>query len=190
MQLRPGIKVSGSELDGVVISGGHDIEPVLYSRPTEVEGNYDPERDAFESEVIELALQKSVPLLGICRGAQLINVKRGGNLFQNLRKRYAGVRRRRSLFPIAEVTLERDSRLSGIAGSTQLRVNRLHNQSIDVTGRDLRISAHDINGIVQAIESNDDAFVFGVQWHPEFLLYQSASRRLFRALANAAAARQ
>jgi putative glutamine amidotransferase len=190
VQLRPGDAQPPRTLDGIVISGGHDIEPVLYARASEVEGNYDPQRDQFEGAIIDQALSDNVPLLGICRGAQLINVRLGGSLFQNLRKRHAGKRRRRSVLPVTQVSVIDETKLVAIVKQEQLTVNSLHNQSIDDTGVGLTVSANDDNGIVQAIETEAEGFVIGVQWHPEFMLYQRTSRSLFRALTAAAAARR
>jgi len=186
VQLRPGSAIPARELAGVVISGGHDVEPVLYKSAAEVEGNYDPERDAFESEMIDQALAASRPLLGICRGAQLLNVCLGGNLHQNLRKAHPHTRRRRSILPVNSVTLEPDSKLRKLLKRKRLRVNRLHNQSVNRTGVGLRIAARDDNDIVQAIEGPKQAFAIGVQWHPEFLLYQPTSLKLFAGLIAAA----
>jgi putative glutamine amidotransferase len=190
VQLRPGKAVQPRALDGIVISGGHDIEPVLYARASEVEGNYDPQRDAFESEIIDQALRDNVPLLGICRGAQLINVRLGGSLFQNLRDREVAIRRRRSLFPVTRVSVTGGSKLGQIVNKEQLIVNSLHNQSIDRTGVGLTVSAKDGNDIVQAVETAADDFVIGIQWHPEFMLYLRSSRMLFRALSAAARTRR
>lgn len=186
VQLRPGDAPPVRKLSGVVISGGHDIEPVLYKRPAEVEGNYDPERDSFESEIIDQALGCDRPLLGICRGAQLLNVTLGGTLFQNLKVRLPDARRRRSILPVSNVTLEHASQLAEELGKTSLLVNRLHNQAIDTVGVGLNVSARDSNDVVQAVESPERDFVVGVQWHPEFLLYQATSIRLFAALVRAA----
>jgi putative glutamine amidotransferase len=186
VQLRPGDTPSVEALSAVVISGGHDVEPVLYKKPAEVEGNYDADRDAFESEVIDAALERGRPLLGICRGAQLLNVRRGGDLFQDLRSRHPDERRRRSVFPVNRIEIESGSVLASMTGRLQMRVNRLHNQSVDTLGKGLRVAARDAHDIVQGIEDPERPFLIGVQWHPEFLLYQPANLRLFRALVDTA----
>ena len=87
VQLSPQRPESRAPYQGVIITGGHDVDPVLYAEESEVQPRYDSERDAFESEVIDDALDRELPLLGICRGAQLLNVRRGGNLYQELRSR-------------------------------------------------------------------------------------------------------
>lgn len=186
VQLRPGDDDTLDGFDGFVISGGHDVEPVLYKRAAEVRGNYDPERDRFESAVIYGALDQDQPLLGICRGAQLLNVCRGGSLFQNLSAMHGNATRRRTILPLKDIRLVPGSRLAEIIGRARLRVNSLHNQSVDIPGAGLSIVATDERDVVQAIEDPQATFCAGVQWHPEFLLYQAATWRLFRALVRCA----
>jgi putative glutamine amidotransferase len=183
--LRPGTTSSTRGLDGVVISGGHDVEPTLYKKAAEVEGKYDPERDAFESEVIDRALADDTPLLGICRGAQLLNVRLGGTLFQDLRAQRVKTSNRRTVFPLKTLCLERSSQLRELMRVDVARINSLHKQSIDHLGEGLRISGRDLDGIVQAVESEKRRFLWGVQWHPELLFYVPKQLRIFRELTQA-----
>ena len=182
--LRPGDPLDTGELDGVVIGGGHDVEPVLYKAVEEVEGRYDAERDAFESRIIDCALVDRTPLLGICRGAQLLNVRLGGSLHQDLRRHRRRTSHRRTLLPLKTLLLEEGSQLRRLLGAGPLRINSLHQQSIDRLGEGLLISGRDLDDIVQAVEYPQRRFLVGVQWHPEFLLYIGAQRRLFRAFRN------
>ena len=186
LQLRPGDPVAPERYDGVVVTGGHDIDPVLYASEPEVEPRHDPERDAFESRVIDDALTRGLPLLGICRGAQLLNVRRGGNLFQELRSRRQHTSNRWTVLPLKTLQLMAGSRLEELMDCQRCRINSLHNQAIDRTGIGLRIVGRDLDGIIQAIEDPDHAFLVGVQWHPEFLILMSRQRRLFRGLVEAA----
>ena len=185
-QIRPGEAVPTSHHHGVVISGGHDVEPVLYAQESEVEPRYDPERDAFESAVIDDALARKLPLLGICRGAQLLNVRLGGNLFQELRSRRKLTSNRRTIFPLKTLRVEESSRLHSLLDASTLRINSLHNQGINRLGRSLQVSGRDPDNIVQAVEDPQSAFLLGVQWHPEFLLYMKTQRKIFSALVKAA----
>ncbi len=185
-QLRPGDAIDTTPLDGVIISGGHDVEPTLYKAAAEVKGNYDAERDAFESAIIDCALRDRTPLLGICRGAQLLNVRLGGTLHQDLSKRRHLTSKRRFLLPLKTLCLARDSKLEALLGEDDIRINSLHNQSIDQLGNGLQVSGRDLDNIVQAVEDPQHRYLFGVQWHPEFLLYAARQRRLFRDLVNAA----
>ncbi|NGX16340.1 gamma-glutamyl-gamma-aminobutyrate hydrolase family protein [Wenzhouxiangella sp. XN24] len=186
LHLRPGDKLSTRTLDGVIVTGGHDVEPVLYKAEAEVEGRYDSERDAFESEIIDCALSDGTPLLGICRGAQLLNVRLGGTLFQDLHRRRHKTSKRRTLLPLKTLCVEDGTKLAGILGRAELKINSLHNQSIDRVGEGLRVCGRDIDEIVQAVENPERRFLMGVQWHPEFLIYLSRQRRLFRTLVAAA----
>ena len=189
LRLRPGDAWRPHALDGVVIGGGADIAVALYD-PLEVEVvPPDPERDAFEIEVIEHALEEDMPLLGICRGAQLLNVVLGGTLLRDVRPLRLRGKNRSTLLPTRPVRIERDSRLARTVRREHLKVNALHRQAVARTGRGTRVVAYDIDGIPQAIEDATARFRIGVQWHPEYLAWQTAQRRLFSSLANAALTR-
>ncbi|MFP4155646.1 MAG: gamma-glutamyl-gamma-aminobutyrate hydrolase family protein [Halothiobacillaceae bacterium] len=187
-QIRPGDPVEQLEFDGVVITGGHDIDPVLYAAEPEVQPRHDVERDRFEMAVIDQALARAVPILGICRGAQLLNVRLGGSLFQDLKSRRRHTSNRRTILPLKTLHLAPDSQLEHLLGTDRIRINSLHNQAIDRRGDRLRIAGRDLDGIVQAVERDGGTFILGVQWHPEFLIYQERQRRLFRTLVEQATA--
>ena len=189
VQIAPGDPPSAAPFDGVVITGGHDVDPVLYAQESKVLPHYDPDRDAFESAVIDDALAGGLPLLGICRGAQLLNVRRGGDLHQDLRSRRRRTSNRRTIFPMKTLLVEGGTRLFELFGLYQSRINSLHNQRIDTVGRGLIVSGWDLDGIVQAVEDPEARFLIGVQWHPEFLLHSREQRGLFSALVAAAADR-
>lgn len=187
LQLRPGDKDRKHNYDGVVVTGGHDVEPVLYAAEPEIEPNYDTARDALETAVIADALARELPLLGICRGAQLLNVCRGGSLYQELHSQRRKTSNRWTVLPlktlcVADEPETRDSLLTTHFGRGRSRINSLHNQGIDRVGEGLIVSGRDLDGIVQAIEDPSQAFLLGVQWHPEFLLYLKSQRTLFREL--------
>jgi putative glutamine amidotransferase len=175
-----------TEVDGVVITGGHDVDPVLYAAAPEVTPRYDSARDALESLVIERALQQGLPLLGICRGAQLLNVRLGGTLFQELRSRRRQTSNRWTIFPLKTLCVETGTQLHRLLMCTEARINSLHNQGIDRLGEGLVVSGRDLDGIIQAVEAPLHPFLMGVQWHPELLLYHRSQRRLFQALVTAA----
>ncbi|NGP53320.1 gamma-glutamyl-gamma-aminobutyrate hydrolase family protein [Thioalkalivibrio sp. XN8] len=186
-QLRPGQEAALPDFDGAVITGGHDVDPVLYAAEPEVEPRHDAARDAFESAVIDRALAARIPLLGICRGAQLLNVRRGGSLFQELASRRSKTSNRWTVLPLKTLHIDPHTRLQDWLGPGPRQVNSLHNQAIDRVGTGLRVSGRDLDGIVQAVEDPERPFLLGVQWHPEFLLYLGAQRHLFRALVHEAA---
>lgn len=187
VQLRPGNEDRGYKYDGVVVTGGHDIEPVLYAAKPEIEPNYDTARDALETAIIEDALTRGLPLLGICRGAQLLNVCRGGTLHQELGSRRRKTSDRWTVLPLktlcfADAPETRSSLLATLFGTERSRINSLHNQGIDRVGEGLIVTGRDLDGIVQAIEDPSQEFLVGVQWHPEFLFYLKNQRALFREL--------
>jgi putative glutamine amidotransferase len=182
LQLRPSDQGRDFDYDGVVITGGHDVDPVLYAAEPEVEPNHDPARDAFESGIIDEALRRRVPLLGICRGAQLLNVRLGGSLFQELASRRSKTSNRWTVLPLKTLIIKHGSMLEQYLGAGPRMINSLHNQAIDRVGGSMTISGRDLDGITQAVEDPDYGFLLGVQWHPEFLLFMRNQRRLFRAL--------
>lgn len=186
VQLRPGDSFDPDNFDGVVITGGHDIDPVLYASQPEVVPRYDRARDELESQVIDLALAHDLPLLGICRGAQLLNVRLGGSLYQELRSLRDKTSNRWTVLPLKTLLPVPGTVLARLMNCEACRINSLHNQGIDRLGTGLRISGRDLDGIIQAVENPDSRFLVGVQWHPEFLIYQRRQRRLFATLVDAA----
>lgn len=142
--------------------------------------------DLMEMGVIERALKAGVPLLGICRGAQLLNMVLGGTLLADIRDLHREVPFRNSIRPVKWVRLEAQSRLASVIGLTETRVNSLHHQAVERCGEHLQIAARDHNAIVQAIETVRDKFIVGVQWHPEYLPYRREQRALFAAFVAAA----
>lgn len=186
-QIGPGRgDLSAHSYDGVVVSGGHDVEPVLYAQESAVLPRYDRERDEFESALIDEALARGTPLLGICRGAQLLNVRLGGDLHQDLSNHRRHTSHRRTLLPLKKISIREGSRLACLLGARDLRVNSLHRQAIDRLGDGLSVSARDRDRIVQGIEHAEFDFLIGTQWHPEFLIHRRADRALFAGLVEAA----
>ena len=176
-------------LDGVVVGGGDDIDPALYAGMDDGTGSFDRERDRFEIDILEDALQRKVPVLGICRRAQLMNVVLGGNLHQDVRGMRRHTSNRRTVLARKTVIVQPHSRLHALFGAERFKVNSLHHQAIDRLGEGMRAVAHDLDELVQAVEAVEIAatgFRAGVQWHPEYLPYHKRQRRLFQALVDAA----
>ena len=172
-------------IDGLLIGGGDDIATDLYGASAAYDNTADRARDAFELAGIQQALAQNKPILGICRGAQLINVAAGGTLYSDISNLRRSTSNRVNVLPCKPVAIKRRSRLAAVFGDRRLRVNSLHHQAVHTLGRQVVATARDADGFVQAIEACDARFVIGVQWHPEYLCYQRAQRRLFRALVEA-----
>lgn len=182
--LKPGSEKT-IDLNGLVISGGSDLEPWYYGGKVLIESYpYDHERDCFEMPLIEFCIKKKLPLLGICRGSQLINVALGGNLHPDVRPLKQG-NHPYSPFLCSRVSVNQDTRLSRIMEVDECSINSLHYQSCDKLGKGLIVSARDKEGIVQAIEHTKQWLV-GIQWHPEYLVYLAAHKNILKHLKRAA----
>jgi len=186
VRLTPAERCDPALLDGLIVGGGDDIEAHLYGGEIALDVRVDPERDRLELRLLELIVPDGKPVLGVCRGAQMINVFYGGTLHGDVRAAYAGTRRVRTVLPRVTVEIDPDSRLHDILGLARCRVNSLHHQSVDRLGTGLRAVAHERSGIVQGIECAEPNILLGVQWHPEFLVFSGAQQRLFRTLVAAA----
>ncbi len=176
-----------ASVDGVVIGGGDDISPDLYGGSLVASARLDPDRDALERRLVLEAYEANKPVLGICRGAQMLNVAFGGTLHQDAYSTYES-RYMRTILPRKDIDVCPGTLLARVSGTAPLRANALHSQAVDRTGTDMRIAARDAGGMVQAVERARDPFALGVQWHPEYLIYAARHRALFRALVEAAAA--
>jgi putative glutamine amidotransferase len=181
-------------LDGVCLSGGPDITPSSYRAEAHPElGPTEPELDRFELYLARRARMRGLPVLGICRGAQLLNVSRGGTLFQHLPDVVGDAIEHRQAELSGEVShtvcVRSGTRVAQILGSAPLRVNSFHHQAIDRLGAGLRAVAWADDGVVEAVEAPAGEFAIGVQWHAECLTAIDAHAALFRALVDAAAAR-
>ena len=140
----------------------------------------DKARDELEVAWIRRALDEEWPILGICRGAQLLNAVLGGTLIQDIRPLRRHTSNRASLLPLKTVNIDPTSRVALTCGKAELRVNSLHHQAIDEPGDGLRIVARDRDDLCQAIEAETARTAIGVQWHPEYLFYLPSNLRLFR----------
>lgn len=146
----------------------------------------DEARDELETGLIRDGLAVGMPLLGICRGAQLLNVVLGGSLHQELRGYYTETPQIRSVLPRKKVKLLTGSRLNQILECDHCQVNALHKQAINEPGSGLRVVAREANDVIQAVEHVERPFVIGVQWHPEFMPQSEGQFGLFQALVAAA----
>lgn len=139
-------------------------------------------RDDLEFRLLEDALAQGIPILGICRGSQLINVQFGGTLYQDINTFYTEIPRIHSVWPKKEVEIQKDSNLYSIFNTTKIWVNALHHQAINKVGDSLKEVAKEETGITQAIEHPGHSFLVGVQWHPEYMPQIPRQRNIFEEL--------
>ncbi len=166
--------VYAERADALLLTGGVDIDPDRYAQAPHPElGSVDRLRDAFELALYRAFRERGKPVLGICRGIQLVNVAHGGSLHQHV-PAVAGTEQhlQRDLTgaPLQRVELEPGSRLATAFGVDRLRINSFHHQAVDRVGAGLRVVARSADGLVEALELDDDGpdgFVVAVQWHPE-----------------------
>jgi len=175
--------------DGLIVGGGDDISAELYGGEPVPAVRIDEARDRLELAALDHFLPTGKPVLGVCRGAQLLNVALGGNLHQDIYTAYPGAKRVRSVLPRKTIRVASGTLLHELTDEPTMHVNSLHHQSIDNLGEGLRVSATDEFNIVQAVEMRETSqpFRLGVQWHPEFLPWIGGHRRIFDGLIEAAA---
>jgi putative glutamine amidotransferase len=181
------------QLAGICLSGGPDLAPAGYgAQPDPNLGPTEPALDHFEICVAQQADRLGLPILGICRGLQALNVSRGGTLHQHLPDVTDGSIDHRQTQPghVAThlVRIAPDSRLAAILGTTETAVNSFHHQAIERVGSGLRPVAWAADGTIEAVEGEGERFVLGVQWHAEGLVGRAEHLALFETLVEAAGA--
>ena len=171
-------------LHALVLAGGPDIDPQRYAAQADPHtADVRPERDAWELALLDAALERDIPVLAICRGAQLLNVSLSGTLHQHLPDTigHESHRPAPAEYGPVEIALDPDV-LPGSLLGRRISVPCYHHQAIDRLGRDLTVTARALDGTIEAVQLAGHAFVVGVQWHPE----QDADTRLFDGLVAAA----
>jgi putative glutamine amidotransferase len=167
-------------LDGLLLAGGTDVDPALYGEPAAPETEEpDRERDSLERALVAEALERDLPVFGICRGIQLLNVALGGTLEQHIEDH-----KRPKVREVHPVRIEPGSLLARILGAGDYMVNSRHHQCAGRIAAALRVSATAPGGVVEAVELPGKRFVLAVQWHPEARL-DSPDLKLFEAFAAA-----
>jgi gamma-glutamyl-gamma-aminobutyrate hydrolase PuuD len=180
-----GVDETLDSLDGVLFSGGSDLDPELYDQePHDETFGIHPERDRAELALLQAALARDMPVLAVCRGSQVLNVARGGDLVQHLPDVVGDEKHKHTpgTFADHDVTLEDGTRLASLLGD-RAPVKSHHHQGLGRVGDSLRVAAHAEDGTVEAIEDPDRRFALGVLWHPE----AGEDMRLFEELVREAA---
>jgi putative glutamine amidotransferase len=183
-------------IDGLLLAGGADIDPLAYGQPAHAEtvGTV-PERDTFEIALARAAIERDLPVLGICRGMQLINVALGGTLLQHLPERFGHHEHRRVVgsFDGAdhEVELRENTLVMRVVEESPHHTKSHHHQGVDRLGEGLEVSATSaMDGLAEAIELPGKRFVLGVQWHPEVDVSSPVLQALVQAASSYAHARE
>ena len=198
---RDGVDTIVELLDGLLLSGGADIDPARYGDENVHPDTYDidPERDQFEIELFESALRRDIPVLGVCRGIQVINVALGGTLIQDVDDQHPGAaaighrqhRRGLSAADVGHEVLAAAPDLLPIFDNGRLGVNSYHHQAIRDLAPALTPVAYSPDGLIEAVSMRDNDHVFAVQWHPELMFERDdAHLRPFRHLVEAARTRK
>ena len=191
----PALLTAAGDLDGLLVPGGDDISPACYGAAPDARLEAtDPELDRLEVALLKFARVRGLPVLGICRGAQLINVVHGGTLCQDLPTRFQGkkaVEHRRmkgeEYLPCPhKVAFRPGSRIAEITGAGETETNSFHHQGVEKPGSDLTVTGETEDGLPEVLEGNGPAVLLGVQFHPEKATEDPGMRKIFAAFLNAA----
>ncbi|MGE5676363.1 MAG: gamma-glutamyl-gamma-aminobutyrate hydrolase family protein [Mycobacterium leprae] len=180
-----------AHLDGLLLSGGDDVDPQLYGeQPHQHNGDISPARDTTELALVKVALERNMPILGVCRGHQVMAVAAGGALWQDIPAQVPGaIKHSQSAaksYPTHAVAVKAGTRLADLLG-TSIRVNSRHHQAVKSVPSDWVISAQAPDGIVEAMEHPGHRFALSVQWHPENFTHEAYNHNaLFKAFIAAA----
>lgn len=183
------IKALRERLDGILLSGGGDIDPKRFGgTPNRKIGNVHPARDELEYALVGLSVETDWPLLGICRGMQVINAALGGTLYTDIPAQYPTEINHDTTdlfdsrdFLAHEVRIVEDTRLSSIIARPTVRVNSFHHQAVLALAKKLKANAYAEDGLIEGVELPEHRFLIGVQWHPECLPDLPEQRKLFKA---------
>ena len=183
-----------TDIDGLLLTGGPDIDPVHYNETEHETADVDRDRDKLELQVFEWAMEKDIPVFGVCRGIQVMNVMIGGSLYQDIPSQFTDHLTHKRMEDTDDdwhpIKIQPDSLLNQITKEKTAEVNSRHHQALKVVADGFAITAQSEDGIIEAIEDKSKKFMIGVQYHPERMFKTAAScehrGKLFKAFIEAA----
>ena len=184
LRVSPDQKVNSSACDGLLLTGGADIHPSHYNE-TEREGfRHLPARDAMEMDLFHQFKDQGKPIMGVCRGMQMINVCLGGSLHQEISEHFDNTiyprKYPQKYFYRKPINIKPNTLLSNLFKKEQIQINSLHHQAVKKLGDGLKVNAIEPKGIIQGIEHETIKSIFGVQWHPELMHFSPDQWKLFK----------
>ena len=193
--LYPGISEDAyADINGLLLTGGPDIDPSYYGEEVHETTEIEPDRDELELLLFKRSIEKDLPVFGICRGIQVMNVAIGSSLYQDIPSQFTDHLTHKILEDEDDswhdIKIQSGSLLNEITGETSTEVNSRHHQALKVVGDGFRVTAQSKDGIIEAIEDTSKRFMVGVQYHPERMWATADSRehrrKLFEAFIQAA----
>ncbi len=186
------VKAQVEAIDGLVLAGGNDIDPMYFDEgPHQKLGSIEPGRDEYEMMLIKYALEMNKPILGVCRGSQILNISQGGTMYQDIYSQMDDVYQHNQQAPVQHMShfidIDKESKLYEIMGDDNIKINSFHHQANRAPGKGFKVVATSKDGVVEAIESTNHEFVVGVQWHPECTYeVDTHSQKLFQRFVDVA----
>lgn len=182
-QLYPGVSEEAyADLNGLLLTGGPDIDPSYYGEEAHETTDIDSDRDKLELPLFKRAMEENLPVFGICRGIQIMNVAIGSSLYQDIPSQFADHLTHKIIVNANDtwhnITIQEGSLLNEITGNRVVEVNSRHHQAVKVIGDGFTVTAQSEDGIIEAIEDRSKKFMLGVQYHPERMFKEKGSWEL------------
>lgn len=182
------------KLDGLILTGGGDVDPTSFEEEPHKNLKYvSPERDLFEFAITNIFLKMNKPILGICRGSQIINIVLGGNIYQDIGTQFESEvlqhdQKAPKYHASQYANLKEDTLLYSILKQKSIKINSYHHQAVKKLGKNIKETATATDNVIEGIESQNHDFVLGVQWHPEYLYENdNNSKKIFQSFVSACA---